>query len=426
LFTGIFSPISLKKLPRPTLRAVSFSVLQLLLILSGCLFLPLKWWVGYFLLLLLIPFHFLAAALVLAVVEKVLVRILVSRAEGIVGGWKKSGLQVLGVTGSFGKTTTVSFLQQLLSCQYRVLTPPLGVNVEKAIAWWIVKNRKIKGDFLLVELAAYQRGEIASVCSWIKPEVAVITGIGRQHLALFGSLNDLLSAKAEILQFAKVVFFNGESPASWQIAKKFSGQKVFYGRGKKMEYRLAASEFEVFWQKGWQARQRFVIESGGKKWRGEVEFLGEQLLVNLVGAVAVADYLKVERRLVEKAFRKLKLPERRLEVKTGKRGCLILDSRYNLSGASLLAGLAILERLDFQEKIVVLGCLLELGKRESLVYRRLRKSLIRVADLVLVKEKSCFEKWSGREEKFRLVSGKEVEELLESKGKRTALLVAGK
>lgn len=379
LFTfTLLAPLSVKKLPRPTPKSMLFFLCQLgFVLLSGLL------WIS-----VIFPLAFVFAALILIVVDWLVVKVLVLGATEVIEKWRKNGLKVIGVTGSFGKTTTVNFLSCLLK---KSLTPPLGTNIEKAIACWVIKNRRKKADFLIVELGAYKEGEIAALCRWLKPEIAVVTGIGNQHLALFGSKKKLLAAKREILRFAKTGFFNWRSKGSRQIGRSFGGQRIFYGQ------KIKAEE-KVYFRKRWRAYQRFVI---GSRWRGKVKFLGRHFLTDLAGALSVAAYLGES----DFDFFRLELPPKRLALKTGQKGALILDSSYNQSEESIMAGLELLKTLNFKKKFIFISKLIELGQEEKRLEGRIERK---------------------KGSKIERINKEKLRDLLKNAGSETAIFLFGR
>lgn len=405
---GLGAPISRKKLPRLTPKAVLFFLFQLGFVVTGW---RLLWeWAGlaWLLVLVIFPGMFVLTASAVGIADRLVVYVLAWQAGRVIKKWRQKGLKIIGITGSFGKTTTVGFLNTLLGGEFKTISPPLGVNVEKAIAWSIIKNKSRTGDFLVVELGAYKKGEIASLCQWLKPEIVAITGIGKQHLGLFGSRENLLQAKSEILQFAKIGFFNFDNSGCRKIARDFSGKKIFYGRGTRADYRLFKDEERIFRKNGkWWGEQNLIIRRGARHWQGKVNFLGKEFLMNLTGAVAIADYLGVRKIQVVNVFPRLELPKQRLEIKTGKRGCLILDSGYNQSETSVLAGIKLLKRLDFRKKMIYLSGFIELGDQVEKVERKIERQLVKKG-IKLIKDKE------------------ELKKLLRNEGKQVAIFLSGR
>ncbi len=105
---------------------------------------------------------------------------------------------VIGITGSYGKTSTKELLAFVLSQKHKVAKTERNDNSEIGVAKTVLR---LKGDenFFVVEMGAYKIGEIKQICDTVKPKIGIITGLGDQHLALFGSLDNLRKAKYELV-----------------------------------------------------------------------------------------------------------------------------------------------------------------------------------------------------------------------------------
>jgi len=106
---------------------------------------------------------------------------------------------VIGITGSYGKTTTKQLLFHVLSSAGRVFTTPGSVNTPYAIARHFIDNYKGE-EIVILEYAAYCEGEIARLTQVIKPDSVILTGLTDQHLALFGTKVKIAQAKAELVE----------------------------------------------------------------------------------------------------------------------------------------------------------------------------------------------------------------------------------
>ena len=113
---------------------------------------------------------------------------------------KHSHAIFIGITGSYGKTTTKEFLYQLLSTKFRVGKTEANMNTTVGVAQSLLKNFQSDTEYFIVEMGAYKVGEIAEICRLTPPTRAILTAIGNQHLDLFGSHENLLRAKKELLQ----------------------------------------------------------------------------------------------------------------------------------------------------------------------------------------------------------------------------------
>lgn len=106
---------------------------------------------------------------------------------------------VIGVTGSYGKSSTKELLYQVLKTKFKVAKTPGNTNSEIGVAQSLLS---LKGDeeVFIVEMGAYKMGEIKAICNIVRPKIGVITGLGDQHLSLFGSLENLRRAKYELVE----------------------------------------------------------------------------------------------------------------------------------------------------------------------------------------------------------------------------------
>ena len=111
---------------------------------------------------------------------------------------KFPALKVVGITGSFGKSSTKSFLHHILASKYELLVTPRNINTEIGIAKLILKKLKAKHQVLLLEIGTYKQGEIKKVLQITPLDLAILTAVSNQHLSLFGSLEKLMHAKLEI------------------------------------------------------------------------------------------------------------------------------------------------------------------------------------------------------------------------------------
>lgn len=105
---------------------------------------------------------------------------------------------IVGITGSYGKTSTKILLNHVLGKQYSVFKTPKSFNTKYSVAESVVSGYKGE-QIALIEYAAYKKGEIRELAKWIQPNMAIITGLTKQHVGLFGSLEEIISAKAELV-----------------------------------------------------------------------------------------------------------------------------------------------------------------------------------------------------------------------------------
>ncbi len=130
---------------------------------------------------------------------------------------------VVGITGSYGKTTTKNYVAYLLGGERSVVASPRSFNNRAGLTRTVIEHLTPGTDVLVAEMGAYGPGEIADLCSWLRPEVAVITSIGPAHLERFGSLDRTLEAKAEITSGARLAVLNVDDSRLAALADRLEG-----------------------------------------------------------------------------------------------------------------------------------------------------------------------------------------------------------
>lgn len=136
---------------------------------------------------------------------------------------------IIGITGSYGKTSTKHLLTFLLQDKYSVFTTPFSYNTKYSIARTINKSY-VDQEIIILEYGAYTKNEIKELSKWFKPDTAIITGLAPQHLELFGSVENIVTAKAELIKAlqpnASVYFFKRDAGAKQIVDEGKSNKEV--------------------------------------------------------------------------------------------------------------------------------------------------------------------------------------------------------
>ena len=264
---------------------------------------------------------------------------------------------VIAVTGSVGKSTTVNFLNILLSEKFSVCVGTL--NTKLGLATNIVNDMNDDCEIFLAECGMDRPGELFDTGEFIKPDVVMITNISESHIEKLGSLEEIKKAKMELTQNIKQhgrVFLNWENK-NIQDAEKYipeNLQIVHYGN-------IEHSEFTN------QSLEKFL----GKKIQDiKFKFIGIHNYLNVLGASIVAIELGVNKEKLLLGLEKLETPKGRLKIIDGINDSILIDDTYNSSPVSCVS--AIESTIKFFEdknlsgrKIAVLGGMLELGVFED-------------------------------------------------------------
>lgn len=274
------------------------------------------------------------------------------------------GLRVIAVTGSLGKTTSKELIAQVLATRYRTLKSEGNYNNEIGLPLTLLKLTP-GHERAVLEMGMYARGEIALFASLARPQVGVVTMVAPVHLERLGTLDNIQSAKAELVQAlpeAGAAVLNDDDERVRAMAGMTRARVVTYGVTSRAD--IWAGDIESHGLEG----IAFALHYQGRVWMVRAPLLGRHSVHTALRAVAVG---VVEGLSIEETIEGLQLPsaQLRLTVAEGPFDSLILDDTYNASEESTLAALNLLAEIDEGPRIAVLGDMLELGDAEEQAHR---------------------------------------------------------
>jgi UDP-N-acetylmuramoyl-tripeptide--D-alanyl-D-alanine ligase len=274
---------------------------------------------------------------------------LIRKAKGKRGKFKD--LLVIGITGSYGKTSTKEILAAILSEKFKVSKTKEHQNSEVGISQCILQELKPEHEVFVVEMGAYNRGGIKLLAEIVKPDIGILTGINEQHMATFGSQDNIIKAKYELIEALPndgVAFFNAKNPYCVKLYQKTKIKKQLYGQ--------------------------------------EASFPGEE---NILGAMAVARELGMTEEEISRAVAKIENKFGGIKFKKGINGLKIIDATYSANPTGIMAHLEYLKTFP-GKKIIVMPCLIELGRAAIEVHQRIGKKIGEVCDLAIITTKDRF------------------------------------
>ncbi len=282
-----------------------------------------------------------------------------------------SHLQVVGITGSWGKTSTKHFLLQLLSGSgLKVAATKEHRNSEFTVARDILERLCQKTDVYIAEMGAYRKGEIAALSKLAQPTIGIITAIGNQHVALFGSQENILNAKWELaaaLPRVGRLVLNADDPFLAKQGKTFPRVRWFSATGKADVYASA-----VIMQ---PTQLQATLHINGDTSEVTIPLASGGMLLSVLAAVTAAHVLGMPSGKIFQAVEKLKAYPKTMEILTGKNGSVIIDDGYSASEGSVKNALDHLERFTEKDKRVVIVPLIELGNEAAAVHKRIGRLL---------------------------------------------------
>ena len=235
-------------------------------------------------------------------------------------------LKIIGVTGSFGKTSTKHFLYRLLSEKYNVLMTPGNFNTTLGVVRTVREHLKPHHEVFIVEMGAKQRGDIKEICDLVSPTIGVVTSVGEMHLETFGSVENVARTKFELIDALPKGGF-GVVNIDSEVAKNYiveCGYNVatYAVECEDADYRASNILYSA-------TETRFDVAHHG--WVDEgyaTHILGRGNILNITAALAVAEHLGVSVEARRRAVRQIEQVEHRLSMRRSG-GITILDDAYN-------------------------------------------------------------------------------------------------
>ena len=289
------------------------------------------------------------------------------------------GPTVVGITGSYGKTSTKWYVRHLLSGTRRVVASPASFNNRLGLAKAVNEHLTADAQVFLAEMGTYRRGEIADLCSWLHPSIAVLTAIGPVHLQRFKTEDRIVRAKAEMIVGAEVVVLNVDHPALERLADDLAHDKVARTIWR-CGTTAAATDVRVR-----ERGDEISIRIRGDR-IGRVAAMGV-FPANLACAAAVALETGVRSHEIVERVAGLTQAEHRQSISLSERGFGIIDDTFNSNPAGAARALQVLALQGGPQarRVVVTPGMVELGPRQRSENARFGAAAAAVADdLVIV------------------------------------------
>lgn len=300
-------------------------------------------------------------------------------------------LLVVGISGSYGKTTTKEILCEIISQKFSVLKTKENQNTDIGIAQCVLGELGPGQEVFVVEMGAYDKGGIKKSADIVNPKIGILTGINEQHIALFGSQENIVSTKFELIEGlpeegTAVLNMNCEF-----IKTKFNLSKDSL---KVKNRRLVSPNEELdVWARD-IVEEPSSVEFNGLSKEGDFAHFkigllgGRQIVENTLLAIACAKELGMSFQEIADACLEIKQEKSPIKRAVYK-GLNILDSSYSANPDGVVADLEYLKMYPGR-KIVIMPCLIELGKAAKEVHRRIGRKIGEICSLAIISSKDYF------------------------------------
>ena len=280
-------------------------------------------------------------------------------------------VKIIGITGSSGKTSTKDIIYNILKEKYKVKKNEGNLNNHIGVPLTLFRLTGDE-DFFIVEMGMSDFGEIKLLAEIANPQIGVITNVGRAHIEFFNSVEEIAQAKGELVEslgsedLAVLNYDNQYTP----ILKSLTGKKTkieYFGFDKKADYHIDDFKYTSY-------GMDFIIGTKQKDHKLFTNLYGEHNLYNIAAAIAVARNLDIDWSIIKNALKAIKLTGLRSEFKEVE-GIKFINDCYNANPLSMKNAIKMLKDIDGNNKIAVLGDMLELGEIKEAAHREVGKYL---------------------------------------------------
>ncbi len=340
------------------------------------------WWLVWIAAVQLVPLALIAANLLLAPFESFVQRRYWREAREKLDRLKPT---VIGITGSYGKTSVKHILGHVLETAGPTLITPGSINTAMGIARVVRERLHPHHHYFVVEMGAYGIGSIARLCALTPPDLGIITAIGKAHYERFKSLDAVAQAKFEL---AEAVSANGGTIIVAADALEFARPRQFVEQHRGMVVTVGADAAASLVIRALRQETDGIVAEIA--WRGgdyelRAPLFGLHQGPNLALAFAAACSLGLAPEDVVASLRSTPQIAHRLEVKRQGDGAIVIDDAYNSNPVGFASALALLDRLrpPGGRRILVTPGMAELGSEHTAEHARIGRLAAEHVDVLV-------------------------------------------
>ena len=291
-------------------------------------------------------------------------------------------LKIVGITGSYGKTSTKHFLHRILSEHFDTLMTPGSYNTTLGVVRTVRELLKPYNEVFIVEMGAKNPGDIREICDLVHPTVGIVTAVGPQHLESFGTIEAVQRTKFELVDALPadgVAFVNNDfeyiasRPVDNVRCERYSCHD---GAGAQwtaadIAYAPDGTTFTVHGPEGYTLAL-------------QTRLLGEANISDLLAAVAAAHTLGVPDDKIRYAVAQIQPVEHRLSIRRTPGGLTVIDDAYNSNPVGSRMAMEVLGGMKGGRRIVITPGMIELGERQHELNAELGRHIAANADIAVV------------------------------------------
>jgi UDP-N-acetylmuramoyl-tripeptide--D-alanyl-D-alanine ligase len=346
---------------------------------------------------------------------------------------KKVKPTVIGITGSYGKSSTKEFVSHLLAKRYKTAKTTGSENTEFGVARKTVKYVKKDTKFFVVEMGAYKKGEVKRLVDIVRPNVGIITGIEPQHLSLFGSIDQIMKTKYELVEGLSkggIAIFNLSNNYCRKLYQKAKKDRpdltlLSYGLNVKNAADISATVVSES-DKG----VAFEIKQDGVQKKMLSPIQGGHLVENLLAAILISRMFKIPWEDISLSCNNVKLQDKTMQVIKTKKGYTVVDDSYNSTPTGFKAALKHISSYK-GKKLVITPGIIELRELSGQIHKNIASDMVKVGvDNLILTNNDFFKYFKSNpklENKIDLITKrKDIKKIKKYLKKGSVILVEGR
>lgn len=293
-------------------------------------------------------------------------------------------LKIIGITGSYGKTSTKHFLERILSEKYDVLITPGSYNTTMGVIRTVRELMKPYNNIFICEMGAKQKGDIKEICDLVHPSIGIVTAVGPMHLETFKTIENVQATKFELIdslpkdglavvnddfEYCRNRPVSNVKCVRYTTSKKLQAKDDYWAEY--IEYSGAGTQFKV------KGKDGFELDLSTR-------LLGDCNISNILGAVIVALDLGLSKDEIKRGVAALEPVEHRLSMKHTPGGVTILDDAFNSNPDGSRMALEVLKQFNRGKRIVVTPGMVELGHRQHELNEKFGEYIAKSCDIAVI------------------------------------------
>lgn len=295
----------------------------------------------------------------------------------------REDLKVVGITGSFGKTSTKFIIGAILGEKFNVLNTPESYNTPMGLSKVINNELNDDHEVFIAEMGAKKIGEIREVAQLAQPQIGVLTSIGPVHIETFKNIDNIMKTKYELIEELPtdgIAVFNYDNEYIKKLADKTFKEKILYGMENVEDLDIYADNIEVS-----ELGSTFTLkDKEGNIIRCTTKLLGKHNIYNILAGASVGKALGLSFEDIAKGIERIEPIPHRLNIINPGTGIIIIDDAFNSNPIGSKAALEVLSQFKEGKKIIVTPGMIELGEIEEAANREFGVNIGKVCDYVIL------------------------------------------